>query len=131
MPVALWEHVGGFRDDFFIDHVDDEFCLRVRRAGGRVWRLNKSLIEHRIGDPSRSRWALNHPPLRWFYMVRNHIWTIRMHFLFDPVWALYTIALKARLVVGTLSHEDRVIPKARQMARGLWQGMARAPEEQP
>ncbi len=62
--------VGGFRDEFFIDCVDFEYCLRARSTGFHVLVTCKPVMEHGIGHPSGHRllWKTfgtsNHSPLR-------------------------------------------------------------------
>jgi rhamnosyltransferase len=37
--LAIWDESGGFSDELFIDEVDHDYCLNVRRHGYRVVRL--------------------------------------------------------------------------------------------
>jgi rhamnosyltransferase len=77
--IPAWERLGGFREDFFIDCIDTEFCLRARARGLEVIRATEPALAHRIGVPSRKwvlgRWMLptNHSPLRRYYVTRNRI----------------------------------------------------------
>jgi rhamnosyltransferase len=128
VSISLWQRVGRFREDFFIDHVDDEFCLRARRAGGSVWRLDAPLIEHRIGTGTVSRWSRNHSAFRWYHIIRNHLWTLREYWSFDPIWAAHTLVLKVRFVLGSLILEAGRAEKARAMLRGLRDGLLTRPE---
>src|SRR6266403_2830942 len=74
--------VGLPRADFFIDFVDYEYCLRLRRHGHRIAVVRDSLLEHAIGNPrtinilgySKS-WG-GHAPWREYYMSRNETFTI-------------------------------------------------------
>ena len=77
--IPAWERLGGFREDFFIDCIDTEFCLRARARGLDVIQATEPALAHRIGAPSRKwvlgRWMLptNHSPLRRYYVTRNRI----------------------------------------------------------
>jgi rhamnosyltransferase len=72
---------GAFPDDYFIDFVDHEFCLRIRRRGWRVVYSRRPLLDHAIGDPVRHELAglkpatSNHSPLRRYYITRNRLVT--------------------------------------------------------
>lgn len=76
-----WHGAGGFREDFFIDFVDNEFCLRLGSRGWRVIYTAAPLIDHAIGQPRRHRLlglrvaTSNHSPLRRYYMTRNRLVT--------------------------------------------------------
>jgi rhamnosyltransferase len=68
--------LGGFREDLFIDRVDNEFCLRARRRGWRIVQRGDAVLLHRMGDLRRVTfpvrcWVSDYSPVRRYYMVRN------------------------------------------------------------
>ena len=77
--IPAWERLGGFREDYFIDCVDTEFCLRARAHGLEVVAATEAALVHGIGTPSRKRamgrWMMptNHSPLRRYYVTRNRL----------------------------------------------------------
>ncbi len=79
---AIFRQVGGFRDDFFIDWVDHEYCLRCRAKGFDVVITHDAVLTHRIGSPRARGFAgyrrvtSNYPPLRKYYNARNRVRTI-------------------------------------------------------
>jgi len=79
LRLDAFKGIGGFRDDFFIDHVDNEFCLRVRRSGWRIVQRRDAILLHRQGDMGRVRfpfpfYTLNYSPVRRYYnMARNYL----------------------------------------------------------
>lgn len=94
LELAAWYTVGPFRDDFFIDFVDNEYCLRLRREGYRVVRANQAVLIHAVGDIKRygPLIATNHSPVRRFYKTRNRFVVnreyrqdFRLHCLIDRV----------------------------------------------
>lgn len=71
-----FQQVNGFRDDFFIDLVDEEFCLRLKHAGYNIIMINQARLEHCLGNGfvyNRlfHRKFIDHPPLRYYYIFRN------------------------------------------------------------
>jgi rhamnosyltransferase len=72
--------IGPFAEEYFIDHVDHEYCLRARRRGFAIVRTVQPLVVHRLGM-SRLRSAVvlpgirrilhNYSPLRRYYQARN------------------------------------------------------------
>ena len=79
-----FEVIGPFREDYFIDHLDIEYCLRARRKGFVVACSVAPLILHRLGMFCyRRTWTLRGfrervnlcSPLRRYYFDRN------LHFL--------------------------------------------------
>ena len=74
IPLTVLDRVGPMREDFFIDFVDVEWCLRARHAGHTVLGVCSAQLEHRLGG-APVRWLgrefLNHAPWRLYYQVRN------------------------------------------------------------
>ena len=77
IPVASLRALGGMRGNYFIDHVDTEWCLRARAAGFRLFIVPDAILNHRLGDATRRIWffgfrqVAHHSPLRDYYMFRN------------------------------------------------------------
>lgn len=122
--------VGGFREDYFIDQVDHEFCLRVRAHGYRVVISRKPVMEHSVGRPGGARLPLlgilpNHPPLRKYYIARNTVVTVAEYWLREPDWCLRR---SVRLLLGLLlmsTLEKQRLAKARAFAAGFMDGVRR------
>lgn len=80
IPVRVLDQVGAMREDFFIDFVDVEWCLRARHAGYSVYGVCSARLEHQLGDsPVRflGREYLSHAPERHYFHVRNALLTYR------------------------------------------------------
>ena len=92
--------VGMPRADFFIDFVDFEYCLRLRRHDFKIVVIRESKLNHAIGDATsrklfgRIRHGTNHAPWREYYMTRNETFTM-WHFysgVRTKAFTLYRIA---------------------------------------
>jgi rhamnosyltransferase len=83
------EAVGGYDEGLFIDCVDFDFCLRLRRAGHAVHRVADAFMHHRLGEErdvpafARRFYAL-HSPVRRYYMYRNYLYLAERHMLRFP-----------------------------------------------
>jgi rhamnosyltransferase len=77
LPLEAFKHIGPFREEFFIDYVDNEYCARARKKGYLVVRAQRTLMDHVIGDPSPHRflwmtkYTRNHSADRLYYQARN------------------------------------------------------------
>jgi len=75
-----WEKVGRFRDDFFIDHVDHEFCLRLDRKNFHIYQLPDVCMEHNLGDPQTRKLlgktyeSPGYSADRYYYYYRNRLY---------------------------------------------------------
>lgn len=76
LRLSAWEAAGGFRDDFFIDLVDDEICCHLWQMGYQVVRLNRINLTHHLGEgvhrlPITKHPYTPHPVWRYYYIGRN------------------------------------------------------------
>jgi rhamnosyltransferase len=75
--LRAYEHIGPFREEFFIDYVDSEYCARAWKTGYLIVKTKRSLMVHKIGAPSRQRFlwmtkdTRNHSADRLYYQARN------------------------------------------------------------
>lgn len=81
--VKVWEKVGGFDEQMFIDLVDRDFCIRVRNAGYKIIAIRNVILEHNLGSPVVKKILFhefrttNHNEIRKYYKVRNYIYLVR------------------------------------------------------
>ena len=120
--------IGGFLDDYFIDQVDHEFCLRLRARGYRVVISREPVMAHSVGRPGGVGVPLlgilpNHPPLRKYYIARNSVVTVAKYWRREPGWCLRR---SVRLILGLLlmtTLEQQRFAKARAFAAGFMDGV--------
>jgi rhamnosyltransferase len=121
--------VGLPRKDFFIDFVDYEHCLRLRRHGFRIAVVRDSMLEHAIGAPTTlnilgrdKSWA-DHAPWREYYMARNEVFTIWQYRseLATKAFVLYRLA---RHALGILLFGKRKVKCFRMIWTGILDGQA-------
>lgn len=82
--------VGGYDENFFIDSLDMDFSLRLRKNGYKLIKVSDAKLDHKIGELSRSRILklpyYSHSPSRMFYIYRNHIILAKKHFKQFPLF---------------------------------------------
>ncbi|MDR2129451.1 MAG: glycosyltransferase family 2 protein [Burkholderiaceae bacterium] len=74
IPVPVLRQIGLMREDFFIDWVDVEWCLRARVQGYHIWGVCDAALEHHLGDKVvriAGREVPLHPAWRHYYQARN------------------------------------------------------------
>jgi rhamnosyltransferase len=83
LSLRAYAAVGPFRDDFFIDYVDTEFCFRARAAGFRIIMTRAALMSHSVGAATSHTmlggrtWTTNHSAERRYYIARNNTVMLR------------------------------------------------------
>jgi rhamnosyltransferase len=127
LSLAAWWQAGPFREDFFIDEVDHEYALRLRRHGWLVKVTRRVLMEHDLGTPQRRHaWqprVSHHSALRRYYMVRNRLLLAREHLGVDPRFVFGQLARSLRESATILLFEPEKKAKVRAMSRGLLDGL--------
>jgi rhamnosyltransferase len=129
VSVDVFQAIGGFRSDFFIDCVDHEYCLRARAHGFRSAMTFKPVMEHGIGYLTEHRllWKTvgtsNHSPARQYFMVRNTLILSRDYISKEPGWVLWYLRAWAKSIVVVFLFEEERIAKLKSMIRGCVDGI--------
>ena len=130
IPLGTHAAVGPFREDFFIDYVDSEYCFRARARGYRVLRTTRPLMSHTIGAPTRhdvfgiSKWTTNHSPDRRYYSARNDTVMLREYggYAFGS-WALKSLGRRLRTCKRIVLYERSKVRKIAALSAGWWDGV--------
>jgi rhamnosyltransferase len=83
LSLKAYSTIGPFREEFFIDYVDSEYCARATANGYRALKTRRPLMSHSIGRPTQHRllwmkkWTSNHSADRRYYIARNHTVLVR------------------------------------------------------
>lgn len=120
LNLRIYQNVGPFRDDFFIDFVDNEYCLRLRRAGYSVLRANYAILQHNVGDIRTFGpfVATNHSPLRRYYKTRNRLYVFVEYISSFPAHCLFDLVRLAKEIVSIFLFETDKVKKFRMMLLG-------------
>ncbi len=82
ISVETLKNVGLMRENYFIDYVDTEWCIRAESKGYKNYMSSKAVMRHTIGDKILQFGFFNvpvHSPFRRYYRVRN-----AMYMLHEP-----------------------------------------------
>ena len=83
LRVSAAKKVGPFEEKLFIDSVDNEYCLRLRKFGFKVIRVNQSILHHRLGTPRENSFGFStttHSATRRYYITRNMLYVMSKYF---------------------------------------------------
>jgi rhamnosyltransferase len=129
MPAWIFDEIGWFASEYFIDLVDCEYSFRIRAAGYLVADARQALLLHAPGNPSTTRilgcafHTTHHSPLRHYYIARNSIAFYRKYCFLFPRWILKVIYRQLHdTAMSLLAEEDRG-PKLRSFLHGTWDGL--------
>lgn len=94
LSLYAYEAIGPFREDFFIDYVDTEYCLRLKHRGFVSAIACKAHMLHCIGNIEKHPLlgtvftSANYSALRRYYRTRNGLQVVREYLFKEPMWVL-------------------------------------------
>jgi rhamnosyltransferase len=130
LSLNAYRHIGPFREAFFIDHVDTEYCARARARGYRVLKTLRPLMTHSIGKPTQHRllwmkkWTSNHSADRRYYITRNY--TVMLHeggARIPGSWALLGLLSGLNACKRIALYENAKREKIAAVFSGWWDGI--------
>ena len=129
LSLEAYRCAGPFREDFFIDSVDHEYCLRLRSCLFEVAISCTPLLNHALGNQVRYRVPFfrlavsHHSPLRRYYMTRNRLALARAYFRCEPLWVGRDLAMMLFELCFVLLLEPGRGLKLRAFLTGLGHGL--------
>jgi rhamnosyltransferase len=125
---SIFESVGLYNSYYFIDCIDFDFSLRIRKLGFSMHKVAAAKMIHEVGMQSKLPQILRsfysrHAPVRRYYMFRNVIFLIRSHFDFDFWFILKLSFLYAIFFVLLIIFEERRLVNLKCIALGLFDGV--------
>jgi rhamnosyltransferase len=113
----VFNKTGLYDEGMFIDQMDFDFSLRVRRAEFEIHRIARAVLRHELGDEAAPRAPLGrfhtfHSPLRRYYIYRNGLYLAKRHLRNFP-------AFIARLAVVSMLQLVTIALYGRERARSF------------
>ncbi len=132
IPLEVFDLIGVLDAELFIDHIDTDWCLRVKHAGCWMAVVPDAQMQHQLGDHVLRLWLFRwrllpvHSPLRLYYTFRNSLWLyVRPHAHWR--WILFDLKrLCAVIVIHMLARGPR-LPRIKMILKGLRDGIAGYP----
>ena len=127
LNLYLYTITGPFNEDYFIDCVDLEYCLRLSQNMFRVITLNNSLLKHPLGDTKivdilgiKKIQYTNHNPLRRYYITRNRLYLIKRYLSGYPAFCLMVLKVTIFDWIKIILFEPEKIKKQKAILRGVY-----------
>jgi rhamnosyltransferase len=120
----IFEKAGLYDEGMFVDQLDFDFSLRVRKAGFGIYHVAKAILYHELGDAVAPRTLLGrfhtfHSPLRRYYSYRNYLHLAKRHVRDFPTFIV-------KLAVVHVLQLVTIVVYGRDRARSLlfiWRGV--------
>jgi len=129
MPTWIFDKIGWFASEFFIDWVDIEYCFRIRKAKYLLAESPKAVLLH---DPGHSQqasvlglhfWPSHHSPIRRYYMSRNRVVVFRKYLFALPLCTAKAMYAALRDTAKCFLGEKDRPRKFRNFLVGTWDGL--------
>jgi rhamnosyltransferase len=129
LSILAYKQAGDFRNNFFIDAVDEEYCLRCSAKGYKSFFVFKQLMVHTIGKMKYHylfgcrafKFALHHhPSWRIYYFVRNNLILYGKYLCHKPSWVVPVACARLIEVSLILLFEEKRLQKFRYVLLGIW-----------
>lgn len=126
IPRSTFKNVGPYDDDLFIDYVDHDFCLKVRKAGLEIIVVKDAKMAHSLGVIRQHRYgplfffSHNYLPVRRYYQARNRLILYRRHF---GRWIFQDQEFAVKEMIKTLLVERNKLQKIKATILGIIDGL--------
>jgi rhamnosyltransferase len=123
--------IGLMRGDWFIDHIDTEWCLRARNQGWKVIAVPAAHLGHSLGDKvskvwwGRIRHISHHSPLRHYYMFRNTVLLNKLPYV--PLhWKIFHLRRLVQIFLYFVVLAPEKSSRIKMMVKGIFDGCTKA-----
>lgn len=129
LNLEAFRHCGPFDEKLFIDSVDYEYCLRLRKNGWKIMEWGDVLFHHHPGTRMTHRFAgvvfslSEHPPWRHYFMARNRLSVMFRYLAFDPVFFLRQLWEYPKQLSKILIFEKEIFQRLLFMGCGVFHFM--------
>ncbi len=121
----LLRKIGLMREEFFIYHIDDEFCLRAIDNNYRIFAVRDAKLFHKIGNPKLvNLWffnieTVNYNPALRFFIYRNKIWVWKDCWNKVPAFVIYDFLSSIYQTLKIIIFESNKISNIKNIFKGL------------
>ncbi len=130
VALSVFDAIGPYDEGFFIDCVDFDFSLRLRRAGIGITRVGEATLRHQLGDAvPLPRWVgrvfARHSPGRRYYMYRNYLYLAERYVTAFPGFVLKLGLLQLAQTVLIAAYDAKPAASYAAVIRGIRDYVAR------
>lgn len=121
----LFKRIGLMREEFFIDYVDSDFCLRTIGHNRKIVAVGNAWLYHELGRRKRVGFGVlrviptNHPAIRRYYIYRNRLLMLRKYALAFPGYALHDLRNAVYDILKIIFFEEHRCRKLLSICRGI------------
>ena len=117
-----------FREELFIDQVDNDFNLRIIDSGMFILETD-AILSHNLGNQKSHHFfgkrpvSNNHSAFRRYFISRNRVYMYRHYFRRHRKWVIYDMKHAILEIIKIILFEDDKVDKLRKSVLGLAHGI--------
>lgn len=123
--LSTFAEVGPFREEFFIDSVDYDFCMRARAKGFRVIQIQEYGFKHSLGQNEVFKFgplivnSISHTPARLSSTFRNSTILAKEYFWKDTPFSCAVLLSQFRIIMRIIFFQKNKTKKIYAIFLGL------------
>ncbi|KMY51041.1 glycosyltransferase [Peribacillus loiseleuriae] len=131
MYIPIFLNLGCFREELFIDQVDNEYCIRLKSKGYKIAMSSYIGMVHSMGEITsrnffnKTIYVYNQSSLRSYYRTRNCLILFRENILKNPKWALKKLISVIKDYTKVILFEDNKFSKVKFMILGFYHALTK------
>lgn len=125
LKLSMFKKLGKFKEEYFIDYVDIEYCLRIHKKGYKIIQVNTAKLAHNEGALEVKMFfgirvfPYNHDPMRWYYKARNLPYMMKEYKNDFPELFVLEKKLFVNNVLKIILYEKNKLVKLKWIVRGI------------
>jgi len=82
LDLNVFKEIGEFDENLFIDYVDTDYCIRLRKSGYKLIQFARPIMMHSLGitKDTLGYSFYEHSPIRNYYIFRNKLYILTKYF---------------------------------------------------
>lgn len=122
--LSAYKKVNGFKDWLFIDCVDFDYCLNLRKNGYQILQLNFAKLQHELGNTkkimigNKTIYVDNHSAFRRYYIARNRNYLYDLYNKDFPDYCKLELKQTRKELIKIWIFEKNKIKKTKAIYRG-------------
>ena len=122
--LKAYKKVGGFKDWLFIDAVDLDYCLNIRKHRYEIVQMSTAELIHHLGKVEKhellgkTMFATNHSANRRYYITRNRHYLYDLYYDTFPEYCSLEIGRTKKELIKILLFENNKIAKIKAIYKG-------------
>lgn len=125
----VFNKIGLMREEFFIDCIDTEYCLRAKKDKYKIKLIGNALLYHKLGEKRKVKFLnkeiapTNHSPFRCYNIYRNNIIMFREYFEKNKKYFSYQVLVLLNHIVKIIFFETQKTEKLKMIVFGIVAGI--------